>query len=99
MTNDDSARSKALIGLCRAVVIALACALPVAVQAGTATYKYDALGRLSEIEYDNGLVMRYAYDATGNRTADTAEWVTGNVVPSAETKAALEAVLMLLLDD
>ena len=35
-------------------------------QAGTTTYKYDALGRVSSVT-DGGAYIRYIYDAAGNR--------------------------------
>jgi YD repeat-containing protein len=37
--------------------------------AGSATYTYDNLGRLTRIAYSNGVVITYTYDAAGNRTA------------------------------
>ncbi len=39
--------------------------------AGTTTYKYDAKGRLIEVDYPNGTVVTYTYDAAGNRTQTT----------------------------
>ncbi len=39
--------------------------------AGTTTYKYDAKGRLVEVDYPNGAVVTYTYDAAGNRTQTT----------------------------
>lgn len=36
--------------------------------AGSATYTYDTLGRLTKVTYSNGVVITYAYDAAGNRT-------------------------------
>lgn len=36
--------------------------------AGTTTYKYDAKGRVIEIDYPNGAVVKYSYDNAGNRT-------------------------------
>lgn len=36
-------------------------------QAGTTTYKYDAQGRVIEIDYPNGKIARYTYDSAGNR--------------------------------
>ena len=39
--------------------------------AGTTSYKYDAHGRLIEIDYPNGAVVTYTYDAAGNRTQST----------------------------
>jgi hypothetical protein len=34
--------------------------------AGTVKYRYDAAGRLSAADYDNGLSINYAYDPAGN---------------------------------
>ena len=36
--------------------------------AGNTTYKYDSLGRVIEVDYPNGTVIKYTYDAAGNRT-------------------------------
>ena len=36
--------------------------------AGTTTYKYDALGRVTEVDYPDGSIVKYTYDAAGNRT-------------------------------
>jgi YD repeat-containing protein len=36
--------------------------------AGTTTYKYDALGRVIEVDYPDGSIVQYTYDAAGNRT-------------------------------
>lgn len=33
-----------------------------------ATYSYDALGRVTAIQYENGTQVTYQYDAMGNRT-------------------------------
>jgi YD repeat-containing protein len=33
----------------------------------TVSYKYDALNRLVEVRYSNNVVIKYAYDAAGNR--------------------------------
>lgn len=35
--------------------------------AATASYEYDALGRLRKVEYDTGQVAIYDYDSAGNR--------------------------------
>jgi YD repeat-containing protein len=35
--------------------------------ASAATCVYDDLNRLTEVNYGNGQIIRYAYDATGNR--------------------------------
>jgi YD repeat-containing protein len=39
-----------------------------AANAGTTTYKYDALGRVIQVDYPDGARITYAYDAAGNRT-------------------------------
>ncbi len=44
------------------------------VQAGSVTYTYDSLGRLSTVTYSSGVTIIYLYDASGNRTSYT---VTG----------------------
>lgn len=37
--------------------------------AGSATYSYDSLGRLTRVEYSSGVVIEYTYDAAGNRSS------------------------------
>lgn len=37
--------------------------------AGSASYTYDTLGRLTKVTYGNGVVITYVYDAAGNRTS------------------------------
>jgi YD repeat-containing protein len=32
-------------------------------------YTYDALGRITTVSYDTGVIVIYAYDANGNRTS------------------------------
>ncbi len=56
-------RSDLLGALCAAIVLSCATA-----QAATATYGYDALGRLRSITSDDGKVVVYGLDAAGNRT-------------------------------
>lgn len=34
---------------------------------GSATYTYDALGRVVSVSYDTGVIVIYTYDANGNR--------------------------------
>ncbi|MBW1679898.1 MAG: RHS repeat protein [Deltaproteobacteria bacterium] len=38
------------------------------VYAGTITYQYDRLNRLTRVEYPDGMSIRYTYDLSGNRT-------------------------------
>ena len=41
--------------------------VPMTVHASTCTYTYDALGRLTNAAYTNGVMVTYDYDAMGNR--------------------------------
>lgn len=78
-------------------LLSIAAVLPLGAQAGTATYKYDNLGRLTQIDYDGGVMVKYTYDANGNRATEV---VTGTKVLSPEVQAALIAIILqLLLDD
>jgi YD repeat-containing protein len=43
--------------------------LPVPAGAETATYTYDAIGRLASVTFNDGRVVQYSYDATGNRSS------------------------------
>lgn len=55
-----------------ALVAALLCGLPnSALSTGTVTYSYDAQGRLTQVEYANGVMVTYVLDAAGNRTSVT----------------------------
>ncbi len=40
-------------------------------EAWGATYAYDALDRLTNVDYGNGATMAYTYDAAGNRLTET----------------------------
>jgi YD repeat-containing protein len=37
--------------------------------AGSVTYSYDTLGRITQAAYSTGVVIAYVYDAAGNRTS------------------------------
>jgi len=43
----------------------------------TVDYTYDNLNRLTEVKYDNGVIVTYTYDALGNRTKKTLSGATG----------------------
>ena len=58
-------------GLGRLVAGGLLIILSGALQAGSVSYTYDSLGRLSKATYANGVVITYVYDASGNRTSYT----------------------------
>ncbi len=62
-----------------AVILGLA--MPAA--AGTTSYKYDDLGRVIEVDYPDGSIVTYQYDAAGNRiqVTRTAGQVQVVVVP------------------
>lgn len=71
--------------LCRAMTFcALAGAVASSSFAGTISYSYDQLGRLSQVSYPSGAILRYNYDPNGNRTSYV---VTGssNPVPTGTT--------------
>jgi YD repeat-containing protein len=55
---------------------------------GSVIYTYDALGRVLTASYDTNVVVDYAYDSNGNRTAQTINvntsgltWHASTVVP------------------
>lgn len=48
-------------GLVMSVCASSACA-------GSVSYTYDPLGRLTQVSYSNGTVVAYSYDAAGNRS-------------------------------
>jgi YD repeat-containing protein len=37
--------------------------------AGSVTYSYDTLGRITQAAYSTGVVIAYVYDAAGNRSS------------------------------
>lgn len=55
-------------------------------QAATATYSYDALGRLSQVIDDTGKVAIYYYDKAGNRDRVVTGTITG--IPASITVPA-----------
>ncbi|MGE0254353.1 MAG: RHS repeat domain-containing protein [Alphaproteobacteria bacterium] len=38
---------------------------------GSVAYTYDALGRLTTVNYDTNVCLKYTYDANGNRLSQT----------------------------
>ena len=49
-----------------------------AAEAGTTQYQYDALGRLVEVIFPDGVIVTYAYDQAGNRTSKVVSTNSGN---------------------
>jgi YD repeat-containing protein len=41
--------------------------------ASDVSYQYDALGRLTQVDYGGGKIVTYKYDAAGNRTSHKVE--------------------------
>ena len=60
--------TKALLSI--ALLALLGISIPLGA-VGSVVYTYDPLGRVTTGLYDNGLCIAYAYDANGNRTAQT----------------------------
>lgn len=58
----------------KALVCTVMSMVAAAAFAGSATYTYDSLGRVTTITYSTGVVITYTYDAAGNRVANV---VTG----------------------
>ena len=52
-----------------AVTLLMVIAVATPAHAETATYSYDALGRLTQVVWSTGRTVTYTYDANGNRTA------------------------------
>ena len=55
-------------GMLAGVVVVALMLVSVIVYAGSVTYTYDGLNRLSTVTYEDGRVIQYTYDAAGNRT-------------------------------
>lgn len=73
----------------RVVVVAIAfstiATVPaVPLLAGTISYSYDQLGRLSQVTYPGGAIIRYNYDPNGNRTSYVVTG-SGNTPPTGTT--------------
>ncbi len=54
-----------------AMAFALANLGPVQAANGSVAYTYDALGRLTTVNYDTNVCLKYTYDANGNRLSQT----------------------------
>ena len=79
-----------LVPFARTALTALAAValLPASALAGT-QYRYDALGRLTRVTYDSGVVVQYSYDPAGNHSQVVATGVpVPNLLPVANTDSA-----------
>jgi YD repeat-containing protein len=47
---------------------------------GSVIYTYDPLGRVLTASYDTNVVVNYAYDSNGNRTAQTINVNTSGLI-------------------
>ena len=75
------------VNLTRSIFLALGVFLLVGLNASAAradTFEYDSLGRIIRIELDNGRIIEYNYDATGNRTSSV---ISGDAAPIAVDNA------------
>jgi YD repeat-containing protein len=50
--------------------------------AGAIIYSYDSLNRLTNVDYGNGSVISYTYDAAGNRLTYSGAVATDTIAPS-----------------
>lgn len=53
--------------LVRYIMAALLLLAPTTLSAGTFSYSYDSLGRVTQVTSPNGAVVTYTYDPVGNR--------------------------------
>lgn len=65
------------------------------------TYTYDALNRITQVEYSNGTIISYIYDEIGNRLVKSVSKPTAEIasspmlvaeLPSQEIKDALTPI-------
>ena len=62
-------RSKVALFITGAVLFT---SISMCVNGATTSYTYDSLNRVTKVDYGDGLVMNYTYDAAGNRLTETA---------------------------
>lgn len=95
LPNGDDVTKRGLL-LAAAVVAGGLVAIPAI--AGI-VYTYDGLGRLKNVQYDNGYQITYTYDPAGNRTQVVSQ-LNGNHLPVAnpDSLSILEGAISLTFD-
>ncbi|MEW6657081.1 MAG: RHS repeat domain-containing protein [Thermodesulfobacteriota bacterium] len=75
------------------IVLTLFSLLLLSSSAGTATaqYTYDNLDRLIKVQYDDGTVIQYTYDAVGNRLTQQVQAFSGAAAASAPAGTQVNA--------
>ena len=68
--------------ICMLIVFAAFFISAPALVAGTINYEYDALNRLTNVDYGNGSVISYTYDAVGNRLTYSGSVANDTIAPS-----------------
>jgi len=64
--------------------------------AGTAQYTYDSLNRLTQVQYDDGTIIQYSYDAAGNRLVQQVTAFTPPQAPaSGQTSGSTSTVPLI----
>jgi len=81
---DARKRFRALSAL--TIALAMSYAMQAHATNSVVSYKYDALGRVTEVDYPSGKSIKYSYDAAGNRTLVTS---TGAAPPVAVNDGVL----------
>src|ERR1039458_367185 len=60
----------------------LMCALTIGANVFAVSYSYDSLNRLTNVDYGNGSVISYTYDAAGNRLTYSGAVANDTILPS-----------------
>ena len=66
MYTHEMKRMQKLVKMGAAIFLILCLGWPLSAAAGTVTYSYDQAGRLTGVNYANGKIICYTYDAMGN---------------------------------
>jgi YD repeat-containing protein len=66
--------------------------------AATTHYAYDELSRLTQVEYADGTVIAYTYDAAGNRLSEDVDTAAPSITIDVPTGAGIYATSTAMLD-